>query len=183
MVAALLFTMSFNKFQPKTPDLEDDRGKWNKTKDGRLKMNVKEDQFGTNTEFKNAVIDACNNNFPNGGSQDAFQVQGKTYSLNEFNGTVMVYEGEAKYPNKSVIQFPKNYVANKQNFGGGGKKPYTPPKIIVQGAIKNPQWLPVKDALEKCNQNPNLFLFPSTQNFDDELGTTCVYIGDAPIVE
>lgn len=171
-------------FTPRQPDLEDDRGKWFKTADGRMKITVQENNFGTNTVFKEDVLNACNNRFPKGGNQNGFPSENKTYSISEYMGKVSVYEGEAKYPTDKVIEFPKNYTQEKKQYGGGGfnKKPYTPPKQVVPNVVSNPKALPLVEAMKDCADNPTRKFFGSIEATNDD-GFRVYVTGELTIVE
>ena len=187
MVAALLFTMSYQ--QQKTPDLNDELADWYKSvgKDGTVRYytRMREDHL-KDIGFKNKSVDACNNNLQAGETQTTWDYKGEKFGLSQMdNGAVTIWRGGSPFPSNKPITLPPKW--GQQTFSGGKgggyqKKPFTPAKVVVQGAIKNPQWLPLKDAIELCKNTENLFLYPSTQGFDDDLGTTCVYVGEAPVV-
>lgn len=167
-------------FTPKPVEIEDGLAKWYKANDGRLYARLKEKGEFNDPNFLAACVDACNNNFPKGGKQDAFPYNDETFSLNGYMGQVKVYKGEARFPNKELVKLPDGWGQGNSFSSGGYKKAFTPAKIIVPNAIKKPKLLSINEALEDCKTEGRL-LFYTTQGFNEEREGIFVYTGEAPV--
>lgn len=176
-------------FTPREPDLEDGLGKWFNTNDGKRQyLKMKEDQFN-DPEFKAKCVDAFNLNFKEGETPEGFTYKGETFSVNVFNGYGQVYRGAAAFPSKEPIKLPAKW--GQTNFSGAGgnnkgggyqKKAYTPPKLIVQNAIKNPKpFRSIDEAFNDCKEQGRLF-FPSAGVTDSD-GYVLYVTGEVAIVE
>jgi hypothetical protein len=184
VVASVTYTMA--NFTVKEPDLEDGLGKWFNTNDGKRQyLRMKEDQFN-DPDFKAKCVDAFNLNFQPGETPEAFKYKDETFSVNVFNGYGQVYRGAAAYPSKEPIKLPAKW--GQTNFGGnkgtGGfnKKPYTPPKQVVNFGIKNPKALTLGEAIDDCTKNPDrVFLFNTV--LSDEDGYSKYITGEVAVIE